>query len=322
MVSLNTCFPKSLIFVTTVTQLGSMFGSLVMPVIVERSLDAYGYSGALLILGGITLHVVVAGAVIRPPRDIPEGDFPSTTEEDAPFSDSRTHGDAKDCSTSDERVSEIEQGRRFLTSDKPSSSRAHTGWDSDDTITDSKANKPITPIPQSKMSSCMSHFYLWLTSCIFVTEPLYTLIIPAIYLEGYIRNAWMLFLVPHAQGFGVPRSSAVFLSSIASIGGILGRIAYLVLLYFNFDSALLFCLASLLGAASFFVDTVSSTFTFLCAMAFVQGFCMFTLHSLPVAMMKLSIMKKENIPKGITVYMFVLALGLLSGDTLSGRYNL
>ena len=70
MVSFNDYFGKSFIFSNTLTIFGSKFGAFLVPVIIERSLEAYGYTGAFLILGGICLHTLVCGAVVRPPKDM------------------------------------------------------------------------------------------------------------------------------------------------------------------------------------------------------------------------------------------------------------
>ncbi|XP_072169978.1 monocarboxylate transporter 6-like [Diadema setosum] len=73
-------FPKSFVFVNAVTFYGLCAGALCLPLLTEKSLEAYGYDGAFLILGGIALHAVVCGAVIRPPRDYQTNVCPSATK--------------------------------------------------------------------------------------------------------------------------------------------------------------------------------------------------------------------------------------------------
>ena len=52
LVTLNECFGESFVFWNTVANFGSTTGAFVMPVVVERSLEAYGFQGAFLIMGG------------------------------------------------------------------------------------------------------------------------------------------------------------------------------------------------------------------------------------------------------------------------------
>ena len=149
-------------------------------------------------------------------------------------------------------------------------------------------------------------------------EPLYTLVMPVIVLWGYMYGAWMLFLVPHAEGAGIQLSRAVFLSSIAGISGIFGRILYLVLLHFKVDSTLIFCVSSLICATSFFIDSASSSYTFLAVMASIQGFTMFHLDCIPHAMMKLSVRSEDNLPQALALNPCLFGLGVIVGDFISG----
>ncbi|XP_071487382.1 monocarboxylate transporter 4-like [Diadema antillarum] len=69
-ITLNEYFTKSFIFFNTLSTLGVTIGAFCLPVIVERSLTAYIYNGAFLILGGMCLHTVPCALTIRPPRDV------------------------------------------------------------------------------------------------------------------------------------------------------------------------------------------------------------------------------------------------------------
>ncbi|XP_041457314.1 monocarboxylate transporter 6-like [Lytechinus variegatus] len=301
MVSINIFFPKSFIFSNTLTLFGTTCGAFLVPVIIERSLEAYGYRGGFLILGGITLHAVVCGAIVRPPRVRRRENVNSS--EDAEV-DSLTAASASGQAVIDQvDVGEI------------------TDQLLPDTIEEDKKSMEDRARLSSDVglwcSSCDS-FMAKLKSSIFYQENLYTLVVPSMILQCFVMAAWMLFLVPHAEEAGVDRSKAVFLSSIAGISGVFGRILYLILLHFRCDSTIIFCVAGVVCASSFFLDFVSSAFIFLAAMASIQGFTIFILDCVPHAMMKLSVRHEENIPRAIATNPFVLGIGFMSGDVISG----
>ncbi|XP_030849182.1 monocarboxylate transporter 2-like [Strongylocentrotus purpuratus] len=89
LVTLARFFPKSFIFSNSLTQFGIICGVFTVPIIVERSLEAYGYDGACLILGGISLHAVVSAMILRPPKDLS-----SSTEENTQLMVTHSSGDS------------------------------------------------------------------------------------------------------------------------------------------------------------------------------------------------------------------------------------
>ncbi|XP_070172884.1 monocarboxylate transporter 5-like [Littorina saxatilis] len=65
-VSVAQYFEKRRAFATGLAVCGSGFGTFVMAPLTEFLLQEYGWRGAMLILGGVILNVVVCGAVFRP----------------------------------------------------------------------------------------------------------------------------------------------------------------------------------------------------------------------------------------------------------------
>ena len=259
-----------------------------LPVIVERSLEAYGFSGAFLILGGICLNTVACGAAMRPRKDFAKPLDPLDPEEL-----NELMSDKDNVSTppvEDTSVDMVDDHQKSTTE----SSSAHKEW--------------------------LRFFIRKLKSCVglFVAEPLYTLAIPAIMFDCYVLYAWMLFLVPHAEWLGIERSRAVFLSSTAGIAGIFGRILYLVLLRFNVDNILIFTVSCTIAALSFFISSVSLTYAYQAVMALIQGFMMFIIDALPHALMKITKKKDENLPSAIASNLFFVGVGATIGDILSG----
>ncbi|XP_030830921.1 monocarboxylate transporter 3-like [Strongylocentrotus purpuratus] len=300
MVSINDYFAKSFIFSNTLTLFGTTCGAFLVPVIIERSLEAYGYNGGFLILGGIALHAVVCGAVIRPPRDrnidnvrpSAEGEGDSLIVVQPAES---TEIDVLAVGETSTALTELNEQDSKSKNDTMARSSSSTSW----------------------RCSCDS-FTSTLTSFIFFQEPYYTLIAPAIILQCFVMAAWMLFLVPHAEEAGIERSNAVFLFTIAGISGIFGRILYLVLLHFKCDNTIIFCFTCTISAISCFIDSVSSSYIFLAAMALIQGTTFFILDCLPHAMMKLSVRNEANIPRAISPNLLLVGIGVITGDALSG----
>lgn len=63
---LNEYFQDKLVMANTISLYGYTAGTMILPFIAERSLEAYGYSGAFIILGGLMLNNVAIGAAVRP----------------------------------------------------------------------------------------------------------------------------------------------------------------------------------------------------------------------------------------------------------------
>ncbi|NXP43262.1 MT12B protein, partial [Leiothrix lutea] len=63
---------------------GAAVSGLALSPLVPLALDAYGWRGALLLLGGVSLHMVAAGALLRPPRAGAEPPEPSPERPEPP----------------------------------------------------------------------------------------------------------------------------------------------------------------------------------------------------------------------------------------------
>ncbi|XP_041484698.1 monocarboxylate transporter 12-like [Lytechinus variegatus] len=299
LVSMNRFFCKSFIFANTLTLFGTTCGAFLVPVIIERSLEAYGYAGGFLILGGIALHAVVCGALVRAPRERRRDNFNS------PDSDIAERDSLMAVPVSDQ--SEMEQTHR-----------RNTSIILQETVEESRSEEDKAMSSGNDSWCSCDSFLAQLKSFLFLHEPLYIVIAPAMVLQCFVQVGWMLFLVPHAEGAGIDQSNAVFLSSIAGISGIFGRILYLILLHLKRDNTTIFCFACVICASSFFLDFVSSSYIFLAGMASVQGFTVFIIDCLPHAMMKISIQNEENMPRAIATNSFLVGIGFLSGAVLSG----
>ena len=61
------CFKTNYATANGIGQTGSPLGLILMAPLVQLLLDTYGWRGAMLLLGGISLHLVVCGALLRQP---------------------------------------------------------------------------------------------------------------------------------------------------------------------------------------------------------------------------------------------------------------
>ncbi|XP_072178757.1 monocarboxylate transporter 5-like [Diadema setosum] len=289
LVTLNDYFPKSFIFFNTFSTLGLTLGAFCLPVVVERSLRAYGYSGAFLILGGMCLNGVPCAMTVRPPRDKDKLSVHPTT---VPETECIMEGD-KDSS------------KPLLGCDRPSSENRNTprtgsGFGSGEAL---------------QLSSLLSK----LKSCACFAEPLYALVIPSFTLFNICMYGWMLFLVPGAESVGIESSRAVYLASIAAFGGVLGKLSLLVAMLVKLDLMVVYLISCSVFDVTIFITSASDAYFYLAIMAFIQGFAVFMLDSLGSVLTKLTIEDEENVPIALTATSFLSGIGSLIGGALSGR---
>ncbi|XP_063956708.1 uncharacterized protein LOC129263547 [Lytechinus pictus] len=286
-VLLNDHFPENFVLVNTIALLGSTVGSLVVPFIVERALRAYGFSGAMLILGGISMYAIPTSVYLRQTRRA-AGKGSDTSTSTAKKSSPLIDGD--DC---DHEVIEMddEQPRNIQTQTDELQNQGKQSW----------------------------AFGLWhsLQGCIIIQEPLLLLSLPCLLLSAVIVNSWFLFLVPRAVWHGIPVSKAVLLSSLAGAGGFIGRIISIIVLFLKIDFILVFLIFGVISSTVFLLDPLLTSFPVMCVAAFLQGVCVFNFVISYAALLKGSV-SNENFTVGSGIFGFVAGLGGNIGSLMSG----
>ncbi|XP_072178359.1 monocarboxylate transporter 12-B-like isoform X2 [Diadema setosum] len=290
-IALNDYFPESFIFYTTLSTFGETIGAFCLPVIAERSLEAYGLSGAFLILGGICLNIVPCALTLRPPRDY---------------------------SSVDSHCSATEKSDVIITSaDGPSSSSADSDSDShfigQSKVTDTSNNT-------YEENATTSNMMAKLKSCVYYKEPLYALVSPSFFLMYYFSYSWLLFLIPRAESLGIESSRAVFLASIAGVGGILGKIALLIITHAQLDLSIMLVTCCSICDITIFINSFSTTYSYQAVMAFIQGVTVFMANSIGGVLSKYTITNEKNMPIAFTLMGFTSGLGILVGDMTSGNH--
>ena len=59
-------FNKKFSVANTIARTGLSTGLIVMPLLIQLFIDVYGWRGTLLLVGGINLHCMVSGALLKP----------------------------------------------------------------------------------------------------------------------------------------------------------------------------------------------------------------------------------------------------------------
>ena len=191
-VSLNDYCAKSFIFSNTLTIFGSTCGAFLVPVIVERSLEAYGYTGAFLILGGICLHTIVCGAVVRPPKDM-KNDKGTTSTSTAQHEMIIQRADSTSQETWSDETSDF---LPRINDDTPRTQKKGVpSCNSHGMVNSANGARTLC----ESLTSRMKLFILF-------KEPLYTLVVPAVVLLGL--REWCLDVVSCTSRRG-SRTSAI-----------------------------------------------------------------------------------------------------------------
>ncbi|XP_072016294.1 monocarboxylate transporter 12-like [Amphiura filiformis] len=108
---------------------------------------------------------------------------------------------------------------------------------------------------------------------LFALEPLIIFYDIIIFFFIIIYSAWTVFLVPHAIVRGISPINAAYLSTVAGLCNLFGRIAYAPIIDKGImDSRDMFALLSALNAGLFIFDSYFNTYTLMSFSAAVAGF--------------------------------------------------
>ncbi|XP_030855454.1 uncharacterized protein LOC115918201 [Strongylocentrotus purpuratus] len=236
-VLLNDYFQDTFILMNALGNLGKPAGALVVPVIIEGALDAYGFSGAMLILGGISLHAIPASLALRTVKGSPKATSIQKREGcQEPLID--PNGDNKSV------LMAVDDGEIVSSDDLASSSKEISQYREDHI-----ERKSADVLPWRL------RLWRWFRHCIIVEEPLLLLSLPILFLTSFVAQSWILFLVPRAIWHGIPTSKAVLLSSIGGGGGVLGRILCIAILFFlRVDFIVVSLILSVISSTTFLID--------------------------------------------------------------------
>ncbi|XP_041465951.1 monocarboxylate transporter 14-like [Lytechinus variegatus] len=308
--ALNEFFPENFIFVNSFSLYGYTAGSIILPIITERSLEAYGYSGAFVILGALNLNLVACGATLR---KAPRENTTSITNEGG-----NETGMTERQNRTDNGMISPNQYSAFLdggTDDQPSEDEG----DKTRLIkTKMWNNRNQDKLPETESTGIRRLFQSCKQSFGICNESIYLISSPLHFLLYYLSFAWMLFLVPHAEQLGIPPSKAVFLSTIGGIGGIIGRTLLIVIIHKELQVYTFYIATGVVCTASFLLDFIGSSYGVRAVLAFVQGYSFFIEDCIPGNLYKDAIFNDANFGASVALGSFMGGLGATVSGTFSG----
>ncbi|XP_072025020.1 uncharacterized protein [Amphiura filiformis] len=237
-------------------------GVIVMPLVTQFFLDVYGWRGSVLILGGLTAHIVVSGALLRPVTQGPQEQFSDDDQEH------------RDRQTSDPLTAEHKHLLRQL---NLSGSTTNTK--------DTKTNNPVTgdykvdkePLeqlhpndadnlapndeqtrkhPKVKTDYFITNFITAFDLHLFLNIEFVSLMILNT-ASGYYYTGWLIYLVPHAEDLGFSPYASSAIATLGGIGSVVGSCIF-PLFTKVFSTEVIIIVANILVFFSFAVDPIFS----------------------------------------------------------------
>ncbi|XP_038065920.1 monocarboxylate transporter 13-like [Patiria miniata] len=234
---------------------GSGVGILTLAPLSQVLIDAYGWRGALSIIGAMSLHVTACGALLRPLRG---------------------YGREK------KDVEKQAVGRRYQ---RLPSNFDENGIDSCNDTDDDSNNAPAParmgisePEKECKRSCCSSCCSTcWRSSegvlgLSLFTEPPFVLLMIVQFCGRFTYMGWLIYLIPHAIEKGISPIDATFLASVAGVTNIIARASHGVLVDRKCLTATqLLAMAAILASVSLLLDPVLNSFETLTAASLAYG---------------------------------------------------
>ncbi|XP_041480288.1 monocarboxylate transporter 12-like isoform X2 [Lytechinus variegatus] len=316
--AVNDHFREEFVFWSTVASYGYAAGSMLLPIVIERSLQAYGYEGAFLILGGIALHLVVCGATIRRKGDT------NTNQGNSRDKVKKRHVNGYQERLSSEGTDVVHRRNQGCEKEVLTWTRMEeeqqVGEQEDDICEETFLDKRrlihteshCKRNPETAPSDSPG------VTCGLLKERIFLISIPIPFLLCYVIYAWMLFLVPHAEHLGIPPSTAIYLSTIGGIAGILGRTLFIILIRKGFSDLNIYIVVGLICTGSFLLDFVGSAYPVRAILAFFQGFSFFIEESVYSSLSKVAIFDENNFAMALATLNVVGGLGVTSAGLFTG----
>ncbi|XP_030849699.1 monocarboxylate transporter 3-like [Strongylocentrotus purpuratus] len=316
--ALNDFFGEQFVLMNTIASYGYTAGSMLLPVVMEWSFEAYGYAGAFLILGGIALNLVACGATIRKTllnaatnkdnihdkvkekqKCLPKGESAKQTEGNR-YREEEEDEEKEEQEEQEEDIEEcVSEERRLIQTERRNVIKQETSRN-------------------VRSSSTSAVFQTSKRFCGLLNEPLYLFTIPIHFLIIFSIYSWMLFLVPHAEHLGIPSSKAIFLSTIGGTGGIIGRTIFIILVGKGINVYVVYIVIGLIGTASFLLDFISAAYAVRVTLAFVQGFSFFIEDAIMSSLYKDAVFDDRNFNMAVALSVFAGGLGAICAGTFTG----
>ncbi|XP_072180834.1 monocarboxylate transporter 12-like [Diadema setosum] len=258
MMLFNQRVSEAFAFLYGLSDTGNSVGMMLLPLLTEFFREVYGWRGAILLLGGISMQIASLLEIVT-----------MVTTDNLVSDDSQADSvDSQLVSEADKAV-EGNNSSNSVSGDEQQSEDEQQSGDEQQKMLASKSHD------QGPCSRCYDFGHrLWtfLDLSVVIDEPflipfnLYSI------LCGIVNVAWVIFLIPHGQARGLPLSTAVYLASFGGIGNMLGRILQGPIVDMGWLSSVdLIVICACLNSIAFFLDPLLQAFWLLAGAAFLGG---------------------------------------------------
>ncbi|XP_054755398.2 monocarboxylate transporter 14-like [Lytechinus pictus] len=301
-------------FASSFVFMGSLTGILILPILTNVLLEAYGPHQALLGLGGLCLNMLPFGLVLKLPEKRQKRPPAPACEHLLEVMGTDSLSDKE--FASGENVNKTSQCHDLSENTEYSSNLKHKSTDPNADI-----DRYLVGI-RRRFLGLLSDLKTFLQEARFFVA----FILPCDTLAVFTVISWTIFIVPFAISVGIPESKAVFVGTMGGVGGLVARILSTVILYFHptwvSGQYIVFCsLTSLM----FFIQPLRTTYSYFLVCSFFLGFGLYGSSCLIEALIA-NVVKPDVFPaamsisylcKGVSAVLTAYITGLLYDLTQS-----
>ncbi|XP_041475594.1 monocarboxylate transporter 1-like [Lytechinus variegatus] len=291
----------------TFTQMGGLLGGVILPYVTALCLDAYGMRGAMLCLSGIFFYHAAIGATFRAPRS------PTVRN------NTRHVGGEEDIEGStllQGQEDEIYLRENNLRHDDESISTYDNSRDECWIPKDGEAQK------SNPTRNLMVEFLTWILPMDFMREEriFIFLFIPCYILDDISFAIWIIFSPSYGVSVGLDEKEAVYLPIVGSLGGFVGRLVLIGILYKHPHlTPHAFSVNAAVSSIAMLAHPLSSSLVHLLICSFFAGFGFYGLVSSFYATLPLRL-KNDNFPIASSIIFLTSGVILLLSGTLAGLF--
>ncbi|XP_038068727.1 monocarboxylate transporter 3-like [Patiria miniata] len=224
------------------SMMGTPIGVIVYAPVTQILLDTYGWRGTMLLLGGISFHLVAFGMLVR--RD------PSSSPSDT------------------------EQYQKVANSDREGESSQEEGSypAGDETSTSEKRHHPSPDLHKSSARKYFRHFIRTIDFRV-LADVRFILLAFGRFAVTFVYNAFVMYMVSHGQLSGLNHTQASFLPTAFGVGNVIGRLVAPFLQQVGAKLSVTFwaCLGAALMSVSFLADALTGAFLWQLAVSGLIG---------------------------------------------------
>ncbi|KAJ8027035.1 Monocarboxylate transporter 3 [Holothuria leucospilota] len=273
-------------------------GICILPVLFDKFQDIYGTQGALLLFGGLNLHIVVAGVLMRPLSPSDENENRGNKDDQKNYTDS--HGIIGAYEKDDE-----------LQPLGSSTLIQHGTPDGESATNELHGQSDFNPEDQ------LCGFYAYISVFNRNKSALFLTIIA--FFHAFNISGWVLFLVPIGKEKGLLSSQAVLLSSVAGVGALFGRVLCIILFWKEVHNPFYyFGLSAIVQCLSFTcLALVGNNYTKLVIASFITG-VPFGVFSAAIGSMCALKVSSSDFSRTVELVFVSVAVGTEIGGGVSG----